>query len=240
MRSYFATAPGGLRALSDKVITPLAGGLTKSLIEAVYDVDVEMTTWLRRTALARSSPVRRRWCVRALLRRFRWRVVAPGSRVGLLAAFTVGERSTQNAMKAFQGGTLWLSVGSPTAAGVGQRAHGYRRLARQPGPVPAGARPSLPRGPHCRLRAPSGRGRCLSGRIRAAYHLEVLWRRLRSVQLSHPDQIRLLSAAQWPGSAFVHATARGDLSSLVESLRRQSANESDESSLRVAVIQERG
>jgi hypothetical protein len=237
---YFATAPGGLRALSDKkLVTPLAGGLTKSLIEATYELVVsEENCGSERQgfgAILTCSAVNG-VCTRCY-RAAGGHNAALGTRVGLLAAFAIGERSTQNAMKAFQGGTT-LAVGG-----------NVRRLRALFGdgriesdgvePTTLGKILSAPVSSPDSLLALFGALRdsvddCLDGLVQA-HHLEIVWRRLRVVGGS--GHARPLSAAQWPGSAFVHATTRGDLSALMQSARSEPLPHQAPSPLRLAVIQ---
>lgn len=237
---YFASAPGGLRALSDKkLVTPLAGGLTKSLIEAAYDVVVseedcgsERSGFGAILTCGTASGICAR-CYEAAGGRTEVR----GARVGLLAAFAVGERSTQNAMKAFQGGTT-LAVGGNVRR---LRAlFGDGRIVRDGTDDTTLARimgqPDLSPDELVALYEPlrTEVDDCLDGLVQG-HHLEVLWRRLREVR--EPDGRLPLAAAQWPGSALVQATIRGDLSGLVEFVASDSSEDRVSSPLRLAVIQ---
>jgi hypothetical protein len=237
---YFATTPGGLRALSDKkLVTPLAGGLTKSLIEAAYDVVVvEHDCGSRRAGFGAVLTCQTidGVCTRCY-RSAGGEPAAPGVRVGLLAAFAIGERSTQNAMKAFQGGTT-LAVGGNVRR---LRAlFGDGRIVRDGAEettlskIMAEPMTSSERlvAPYVSLR--SQVDECLDNLV-GAHHLEVVWRRLRAVHQAGSS--RPLAAAQWPGSAFVHSTTRGDLSALVESVDADVSPDRTASRLRLAVIQ---
>jgi len=237
---YFTTTPGGLRALSDKkLVTPLAGGLTKSLIEAAYDVVLsEEDCGSTRDSFGAilSCAAMDGVCARCY-EASGGPATAVGTRIGLLAAFAIGERSTQNAMKAFQGGTT-LAVGGNVAR---LRAlFGDGRIVRRDADDTSLARIMSEPAPstddlvatYSLLRAEVDD--CLDSSVRA-HHLEVVWRRLLGTSVSGGTSP--LAAAQWPGSAFVHATTRGDLSSLVDSLDSDTTRDRSPSPLRLAVIQ---
>ena len=237
---YFATAPGGLRALSDKkLVTPLAGGLTKSLIEAAYETIVsESDCGSERQGFgavlmcAAPDGVCARCYEAAGGRR-----VGLGTRVGLLGAFAIGERSTQNAMKAFQGGTT-LAVGGNIRRlralfGDGRiQRNGAEATTLRETLAETATTPDALLAVFGELR--NEVDKCLDSLVQP-HHLEILWRRLQAVGKSGHAQP--LSAAQWPGSAFVHATTRGDLSSLVESAISEPPQGGTASPLRLAVIQ---
>ena len=104
---YFAAAPAALFTLAaKKLVTPVAGALTKSLVELAYD------TVIGSEDCGSEAPVRSP--LRCLgpnpCRRCYGHDPAAGesppvgSHVGILAAMFVGEASTQKAMKTFQGG----------------------------------------------------------------------------------------------------------------------------------------
>ncbi len=237
--AYFATTPGGLRALSDKkLVTPLAGGLTKSLIEAAYDVVLsEGDCGSERDGFGAvlTCEAKDGVCARCY-EASGGPTTAIGARVGLLAAFAIGERSTQNAMKAFQGGTT-LAVGGNVAR---LRAlFGDGRIVRRGADDTSLARIMRVASSADDLVATYSLLRaevddCLDASV-PGHHLEVVWRRLLAADAS--GGASPLSAAQWPGSAFVHATTRGDLSSLVGSLDSDASMDRSPSPLRLAVIQ---
>lgn len=229
---FFSTAPGGLRALSDKkLVTPLAGGLTKALIEAGYDVTVEAEVCgsdhvgfgAALTCLLPGGGV----CARC----YRSAGGGParlGQAVGLSAAFAVGERTTQNAMKAFQGGTRLVggNVGLLTAV-FGRGSVTVER------PDGRDSTQSLARhldacdGPEERLALFDGLRRiadeALDGLV-GTQHYEVLWRRLLAVHAGNGDGA-LLDRAQRTGSTLVDATSRGRLAILLAARPDQAAHD---------------
>jgi hypothetical protein len=239
---YFATAPGGLRALSDKkLMTPLAGGLTKSLIEAVYDVVISeehcgsvRTGFGAILTCATADGV----CARCYGASGGY-TTALGARVGLLAAFAIGERSTQNAMKAFQGGTTLVVGGNLRRL---RSLLGEGRIVRDGGQdttlsdIMAASVSSSDELVTLYEPLLAAVDECLDGLVRS-HHLEVVWRRLRAAHEWSDTRNRPLAAAQWPGSAFVHATTRGNLYALVRSVDTSTAQDQTPSSLRLAVIQ---
>ena len=129
-----------------------------------------------------------------------------GDRVGLMAAFAVGEGNTQKAMKAFQGGTTDV---------VGGNVQRVTALFGR-GPIGDGEELTLQE----RLDRTSDLDRlALFAELRsladaaledtvAGHHLEILWRRLCAVH-GTPGGGVLLDRAQRSGSALVDATAAG-------------------------------
>lgn len=245
---FFATAPGGLRALSDKkLVTPLAGSITKSLIEGAYDVtlsDRDCGSTLGGFGAVLTCQATG-LCCRCYLAAGAPRAEV-GMRVGLLAAFAVGERSTQNAMKAFQGGTTTVvganverlralfgdgTIHFSLAAGRGTGGRPSHKTLRELMTEPVAGPADLVAQYEALL---AEADEALDALV-DAYHLEVLWRRLRQpgvIDAAFPQR-----SAQRPGSAFVAATSRGSLSELIESIETDDADTDDvPSSLRLAVI----
>jgi hypothetical protein len=222
-QAFYDTAPGGLRALSDKkLVTPLAGGLTKALVEAVYDVTVGGDDCgsgrvgfgaVLTCALPRDGICGRCYAAAG------GDPPALGDRVGLRAAFAIGEGSTQKAMKAFQGGTT-QGIGSrvstvaalfgrgavsvPLPEGEVTTASLQRLLAARPGAVD---RLWL----FAELRAQLDN--VLEDSVPSC-HYEVVWRRLLTV-LPSARSGALLDDAQRTGSPLIDATARGRLDLLL-------------------------
>jgi len=111
---YFRTAPVGLRSLSDKkLVTPIAGGLTKALVEMAYDVVIDDadcgSTHADRSALTCVADGLCARCYGVDLQS--GDPVTIGARVGLMAAMLIGERSTQKAMKTHGGAGTNTAVG---------------------------------------------------------------------------------------------------------------------------------
>ncbi len=235
---FFATAPGGLRALSDKkLVSPLAGGLTKAVVEATYDVVISETDCGRThfgfgTILGCGAATG--VCARCYAAAG-GPASSAGTRVGLLAAFAVGERGTQNAMKAFQGGTnlavggnvvrLRALLGDGRINRDGAQPTTLSEIMAQPidsiEDLVAAYRPLM-----------ALVDECLDASV-DPHHVEVIWRRLRHV---HSQGVaRPLTAAQQTGSAFVQATNRGDLAVLLQPDNAEAITRSP-SALRLAVI----
>ena len=143
---YFSTAPAALRTLSEKkLVSPLAGGLTKCLVEACYDVIVECEDC---GASAPRSPLT---CL-VPTDNICAACFGPdpatgisfgvGHRIGIWSAMVVGERSTQEAMKAFHSGGSGAAVGGRVHAL--RSAFGYERfpteIPEEVGPRPAAER----------------------------------------------------------------------------------------------------
>lgn len=103
----FKTAPAALTTLAHKkLVTPLAGDLTKRLADAMYGVTVTAADceveFENRTPLDCREPI---GCCAACIGELpSGRTPAEGERIGLLAAMLIGERCTQRAMKTFQSG----------------------------------------------------------------------------------------------------------------------------------------
>lgn len=115
-QDYFSTAPCGLRALADKKLaTPLAGNLTKILVEACYEVIIESEDCGREDprspfgCTVESSSL----CARCFgLDPATGREVPINHRIGIWSAMVLGERSTQNAMKSFHAGGSGGAIGT--------------------------------------------------------------------------------------------------------------------------------
>ena len=116
---YFTTAPGALASLAEKKLTsPHAGALTKTLVEVADPVVItqdrcgtpdDMGSPL--TCLATDGPCQACYGNDPGT----GRPPEVGSRVGVLAAMLIGERSTQLSMKVFHGGGETGSLGSALA-----------------------------------------------------------------------------------------------------------------------------
>jgi hypothetical protein len=228
---FFHTAAGGLRALSDKkLVTALAGGLTKALIEAAYDLTVEDEDCGSRHrgfgAVLSCRLVGPGVCARCVAAAGGG-TVGVGDRVGLQAGFAIGERCTQNAMKAFQGGTTLAVGGNVTrlAALFGQGPITTGQLGGKPDGATLSGLLDLDRTPQGRTamfeRLRHQADEALETQV-GPHHLELLWRRLVSAhdtrrpgELSRRGNGTLLAKAQVAGTAFVDATSRGRLDLLL-------------------------
>ena len=104
----FETAPAALTTLAHKkLVTPLAGDLTKRLADAMYGVTVTTADcgveFESRTPLDCREP--ESGCCAACIGELpSGRTPDENERIGLLAAMLIGERCTQKAMKTFQSG----------------------------------------------------------------------------------------------------------------------------------------
>jgi hypothetical protein len=228
---FFHTAAGGLRALSDKkLVTGLAGGLTKALIEAAYDLTVQDEDCGSRHqgfgAVLSCRLVDPDVCVRCVAAAGGG-TVAVGDRVGIQAAFAVGERCTQNAMKAFQGGTTLAVGGNVTrlAALFGQGLITTQLFGGKANRVTLSGLLDLETSPKNRIAMFQSlrdqADEALDAKV-SPHHFELLWRRLVDVHDTHgrsghsrQGQGTLLARAQATGTPFVDATSRGRLDLLL-------------------------
>lgn len=221
----FATAPGALRALSDKkLVTPLAGGLTKALVELAYDLvitdaDCGLADVERSTLTCRSSGL----CQRCYgIDPATGQPPPLGARVGLLAALLVGERCTQKAMKTHGGGGTNVAVGGNVRRlnalfGAGQLAPGATLEGWFAGARAEGWSAAETIDPLEAMALDA-----LDGEV-APVHLHVLWRRLwqASSQPTPQEGGTLLQRAQLLGEPLVDATARGRLDRVIEAARHE-------------------
>lgn len=236
---YYLTAPVGLRNLSDKkLVTPIAGGLTKALVEMAYDVVIDQADCgsaeaVRSVLTCRSTGI----CAECYGLEFQsGEPVSIGTRVGLLAAMLIGERSTQKAMKTHGGAGTNAAVGGNIrrlAALFGRGSiEGLGTLESFLGREMESGRQILDVIEPIAERA----NEYLEGEV-ARVHLDVLWRRL-VMSLSIEGSGSLLARAQRTGDPLVDATARGDVSPMLAAAL--AGTEPTLSSLRTHVIEARG
>ena len=203
----FKTAPAALTTLAHKkLVTPLAGDLTKRLADAMYGVTV--TTADCGVELEIRTPLDCReptgCCAACIGELASGRTPEENERIGLLAAMLIGERCTQKAMKTFQSGGTNEAVDDTVNelfAAFGERASVGHPSFKEA--VAAGQLPHLA--------------------SRVAKSLDVDERLvclvLRQLQ-RFEDEKRPLQAARLTGDPLVDASTLGRLSELLKAIGR--------------------
>ena len=258
---YESSARGSLRALADKkLLTPQAGGFHKALAEIAYEVVVARSDCGNdsdhRSPMTCQDPLR--LCQRCVGEDPATDQPFPvGTRIGLLAASLIGERSTQLSMKAMHGGASGTGVEGDLTDLRGLFGHGrdsclgnLKDVFTDVATYPHG-RPST----HGDIASEHDRpdpqpsdaleaGRIVAGRfteimgdaVSPVYCLVILRQLWDTMWKADLKGTTLTSAAERHGKdAITRATARGSISELIEMIRT-AGNEGEPGESRIRLV----